>query len=108
MSRNAEYQFVSTDTAELVSLIVAMYEKITGQTVQPGSPERLFIQWVGNVIVQERVLNNYTGNQNIPCRAEGANLDALGNCTEPGHGLRPRRLPAGCASLSPRPRPRLS
>ena len=87
MSRNAEYQFVSTDTAELVSLIVSMYEKITGQTVQPGSPERLFIQWVGNVIVQERVLNNYTGK---------------------GPGLRLRRLPAGCASLSPRPRPRLS
>ncbi len=86
MSRNAEYQFVSTDTAELVSLIVAMYEKITGQTVQPGSPERLFIQWVGNVIVQERVLNNYTGNQNIPSRAEGANLDALGEL----YGARPR------------------
>lgn len=86
MSRNAEYQFVSTDTAELVSLIVSMYEKITGQTVQPGSPERLFIQWVGNVIVQERVLNNYTGNQNIPSRAEGANLDALGEL----YGARPR------------------
>ena len=81
MSRNAEYQFVSTDTAELVSLIVAMYEKITGQTVQPGSPERLFIQWVGNVIVQERVLNNYTGNQNVPSRAEGENLDALAELT---------------------------
>lgn len=63
-----------------------MYEKITGQTVQPGSPERLFIQWVGNVIVQERVLNNYTGNQNIPSRAEGANLDALGEL----YGARPR------------------
>ena len=86
MSRNAEYQFVSTDTTELVSLIVSMYEKITGQTVQPGSPERLFIQWVGNVIVQERVLNNYTGNQNIPSRAEGANLDALGEL----YGARPR------------------
>lgn len=86
MSRNAEYQFVSTDTAELVSLIVSMYENITGQTVQPGSPERLFIQWVGNVIVQERVLNNYTGNQNIPSRAEGANLDALGEL----YGARPR------------------
>lgn len=78
MSRNAEYQFIPTDTETLVSLLVAAYEKITGATVQPASPERLFIQWVSNIIVQERVLNNWTANQNIPSRAEGANLDALG------------------------------
>lgn len=78
MSRNTEYQFVSTDPDELVALMVAMYEKITGVTVQPASPERLFIQWAADVIVQERALGNYTGNQNIPSRAEGENLDALG------------------------------
>ncbi len=78
MSRNSPYQFISTDTGELVPLLVSGYEKITGVTVQPASPEKLFIQWVANVIVQERVLNNYTGNQNIPSRAEGENLDSLG------------------------------
>lgn len=78
MSRNTQYQFVSTDTAALVSSLVAGYEKITGVSVQPASPEKLFIQWVADIIVQERVLNNYTGNQNIPSRAEGENLDALG------------------------------
>ena len=78
MSRNADYQFVSTDTGGLVALLVMAYEQITGVTVQPGSPERLFIQWAGSALVQERVLTNYAGNQNIPNRAEGANLDALG------------------------------
>lgn len=78
MSRNTQYQFVSTDTAALVSSLVAGYEKITGVSVQPASPEKLFIQWVADIIVQERVLNNYTGNQNIPSRSEGENLDALG------------------------------
>ena len=78
MSRNTEYQFVSTDTETLVSQMVAAYETITKTTVQPASPEKLFIQWVADVIVQERTLNNYTGNQNIPSRAEGENLDALG------------------------------
>lgn len=78
MSRNTQYQFVSTDTASLVSSLVAGYEKITGVSVQPASPEKLFIQWVADIIVQERVLNNYTGNQNIPSRSEGENLDALG------------------------------
>ncbi len=78
MSRNPQYQFISTDPEELVSLLVAAYEKITGVSVQPASPEKLFIQWIANVIIQERVYNNYTGNQNIPSRAEGENLDAMG------------------------------
>ena len=77
MSRNKDHPFVETDTEVLVSLLVSAYEHITGATVRPASPERLFIQWVSNIIVQERVLLNYVGNQNIPSRAEGENLDAL-------------------------------
>lgn len=94
MSRNTQYQFISTDPEELVSLLVAAYEKITGVSVQPASPEKLFIQWIANIIIQERVYNNYTGNQNIPSRAEGDNLDALGELfyvTE-----RPTAKPAVC------------
>lgn len=78
MFRNPEHQFVSTDTDVLVAQMVAAYEKVTGVSVRPASPEKLFIQWVTDIILQERVLNNYTGNQNIPSRAEGDNLDALG------------------------------
>lgn len=77
MSRNPEYQFVRTDTDELVAALIAGYEQITGVTVRPASPEKLFIQWVASVVLQERVWNNYTGNQNIPSRASGQNLDAL-------------------------------
>lgn len=78
MSRNTEYQFVPTDTETLVASLIAAYEKMTSITVQPASPEKLFIQWVANIIVQERALTNYAGNQNLPSRAEGDNLDALG------------------------------
>jgi len=78
MSRNSEYQFVSTDTDTLVAELIAGYEAITGITVQPASPEKLFILWVASVVLQERVWNNYTGNQNIPSRATGHNLDMLG------------------------------
>lgn len=78
MSRNNDYQFISTDTNALVSQLISAYEKIAGITVMPASPERLFIQWIAGVIIQERVLNNYTGNQNLPSRASGQNLDALG------------------------------
>lgn len=94
MSRNPEYQFVSTDTDALVSELVAGYEKITKTTVRPASPEKLFIQWVASVVLQERVWNNYTGNQNIPSRATGDNLDSLGELFY--ETKRPQAKPAVC------------
>ena len=81
MSRNTEHQFIPTDTDSIISIAVAMYETLTGTVVHPASPEMQFIRWVCNIIIQERVLNNYTGNQNIPSRAEGENLDALAELT---------------------------
>lgn len=81
MSRNTEHQFIPTDTDKVVALITAIYEEIFKTTVRPASPEKLFIQYMANIIIQERALNNYTGNQNIPSRAEGENLDALAELT---------------------------
>ncbi|MDF2984876.1 MAG: hypothetical protein K0R50_386 [Eubacterium sp.] len=78
MSRNKEYQFISTDTNALVTKLISAYELITGSVVRPASPEKLFINWIADVLVLERGLNNYTGNQNLPSRAESENLDALG------------------------------
>lgn len=94
MSRNTEYQFIPTNTEEIVAQLLAMYEAITKTTVQPASPERLFIQWVANIIIQERVLTNYAGNQNIPSRAEGQNLDALAELTY--SKARPKATAATC------------
>ena len=77
MSRNPEYQFVSTDPEELVAELIKSYEDITGMAVHPASPEKLFIVWMASFILRERVAHNHTANQNIPSRAEGAHLDAL-------------------------------
>lgn len=78
MSRGSEYKFVNTDSSEIVKRIIASYESITEHTVQPADPERLFISWLADIIIKTCVEQNYTGNQNIPSRAEGDNLDALG------------------------------
>ena len=75
---NNEYQFVSTDSASLIASLTTSYEKLTGRTLQPSDPDKLFLSWVADVIIHERVSQNYIGNQNIPSRAEGENLDALG------------------------------
>ena len=76
MARNTEYQFISTDAAALEAQMIAKYESLTGVTVQPASPEMLFIKWAESIVLQERAQTNYAANQNIPSRAEGANLDA--------------------------------
>lgn len=78
MNRSTEYKFVDTDSEAIVAELVSAYEEITKRTLQPSEPDRLFISWVADVIISERVKQNYTGNQNIPSSAEGVYLDALG------------------------------
>lgn len=77
MNQGPEYKFIPTDPEDIIIWLTAIYEEIMGVTVQPASPERNFIQWLAEAIVLERVLTNYIGNQNIPSRAVGDNLDAL-------------------------------
>lgn len=78
MNRASEYSFVETDSTIILAQMISKYEEITKRTLQPGDPDRLFLAWVADIIISERVAQNYTGNQNIPSRAEGAYLDALG------------------------------
>ncbi len=78
MSRGNDYQFVSTDSEAIVADLTAKYEELTGHTLLPSDPDKLFIQWVAGIIIQQRILVNYAANQNIPSRAVGENLDALG------------------------------
>ena len=74
----SEYQFVDTDTNELLASFVSKYETLAKRTLGPADPERLFISWAASIFVQERGRLNFVGNQNIPSRAVGENLDALG------------------------------
>ena len=77
MSRNPEYEFINTDVSELMAQMIADYEALAGETVYPASPERLMMSWVAHVILADRVMLNYAANQNLPSRADGANLNAL-------------------------------
>ncbi|MDR2360503.1 MAG: baseplate J/gp47 family protein [Oscillospiraceae bacterium] len=73
----SNYEFVSTNVNEILEELTSSYEKYSGQQLLPASPETLVLRWVADVIIQQRVITNYTGNQNIPSRAGGKNLDAL-------------------------------
>lgn len=35
MSRNTEFQFVSTDAAEITNFLITVYENLTGLTLTP-------------------------------------------------------------------------
>ena len=78
MSSRSNYKFVSTTPDDLLEELITNYEGITGHTVQPSDPERLFIAWIADFLIKERENQNYVGNQNIPSRAVGENLNALG------------------------------
>lgn len=72
------YEFLSTDTTELEEYMISKYEEICGVTMNAASPERLFVAWVEDIILYLINKANYVGNQNLPSRASGENLDALG------------------------------
>lgn len=92
--RGTEYKFVQTDSAAVLSELTAKYEELTGRTLLPADPDRIFISWVADIIAQERALLNYAANQNIPSRAVGENLDALGEFIY--NVKRPQAEPAEC------------
>ncbi len=94
MSSGTEYKFVSTDSADIVADLTQRYEEITQRTLLPADPDKLFIQWIAGIIVQMRHLINYAANQNIPSRAVGENLDALGEMIF--NVSRPAAAPAEC------------
>ena len=78
MSRDTTpYIFVEADPQTIVEDLTAKYESITKRTVHPGSPEKLFIQWVASFMVLLAEQINFSGNQNVPSKATGEGLDNI-------------------------------
>lgn len=93
--QQSNYQFVSANANDIVTRLTASYEKMCGITVQPASPERLFILWIADVIIQVYAAINTAANQNIPSRAAGNNLDALAELVY--STSRPSAKPSSCS-----------
>ncbi len=70
--------FVDTDAANIEASVITMYEAITDRTLAQGDPIRLFLQSVVAIIIQQRVLIDYSAKQNLLAYAEGDKLDHLG------------------------------
>lgn len=86
-----DISFVETDTERLVNALIQSYERFTGRRLYPADPVRLFILWVADIIIQERVNIDFSAKQNIPRYAEGEYLDSLAELFKDTCRLQPEK-----------------
>ncbi|MEF3312605.1 baseplate J/gp47 family protein [Paenibacillus sp. GYB004] len=91
-----DMQFVDTDVTSTLNNVLQIHAAITGRTLAPGDPERLFLQSLCAIIVQQRVLIDKTAKANLLRYAWGPILDHLGAFSET------TRLPASAARTTVR------
>jgi len=84
-------QFVDTDPERVRAEYVAMYESITGHSLAPGNPERLFVEALVQREVRLRLLIQHAGEQNLVALARAEALEHLAAMTDV------QRLPAFAA-----------
>jgi len=87
-----EISFAEKSAEDIESAILVTYESISGRSLAAGDPVRLFLETIAAVIVQQRVLIDFTGKQNLLRYATGDYLDHIGG--------RVTRLPASAASTT--------
>lgn len=86
-----DIHFVDTDTNTVVNALIQSYEAFTGRTLYPADPARLFILWVADIIIQERVNIDFSARQNVPRYAEGEYLDSLAELFKDAYRLEPKK-----------------
>ena len=84
-----DISFVDTNTEEIENKLIRGYEKITGRTLYPADPTRLFILWIADIIIQERVNIDFSAKQNLPRYAEGKYLDSIAEIFKDTYRLEP-------------------
>lgn len=73
-----DISFAPMNAAEVESALMTAYEKIAQVTLQPGDPERLFLESLAYVLTIQNGLIDLAGRQNLLAYASGAHLDHLG------------------------------
>ena len=73
-----DIQFADLDPAIIEKEVFQTYETITGQTLFPGDPVRLFLESLAYTLCLQNNLINLAGKQNLLAFAEKGHLDHLG------------------------------
>jgi len=88
-SQFPDISFVDTDATALLSSLVLSYEAITGRRLFPADPARKFIEWIADIIIQERVIINRSAMLNVPRFAYDEYLDSLAEIFKDAERLQP-------------------
>lgn len=70
--------FVETDPAAIEAAVLTGYETVSGQTLYPGDPVRLFLESLALHIAQQNLLIDMAAKQNLLAYASGPHLEHLG------------------------------
>lgn len=75
-------QFVPVNPDEIRDSIITVYEAVSGRTLFPGDPVRLFLLSQAEIIIQQRILLNDAARMNLLRYARGGYLDHIGALVE--------------------------
>lgn len=73
-----DISFAPLSTKEVESAVITAYERLTGVTLQPADPVRLFLESLAYVIGIQNGLIDLAGKQNLLAYARGAHLEHIG------------------------------
>lgn len=72
-----EITFVESDTEAIAQSLISGFEKVIGRSLYPADPARILLQFVAQVLSQERAIINQSAKMNVPRYAKGQYLDSL-------------------------------
>lgn len=70
--------FTGKSVADIESAIITTYEAVSGRKIYPGDPVRLFLESIATIIVQQRLLIDFSAKQNLLYYSTGDFLDQIG------------------------------
>ena len=73
-----DVSFAESDASAVEAAVLTVYEGLTGLTLQPGDPVRLFLESRAYTVSVQNQLIDLAGKQNLLAYARGAHLDHLG------------------------------
>ncbi len=74
----SEILFADVDAASVEDAVLTAYEKISGATLYPGDPVRLFLESLAYTVALQNNVINLAGRQNLLAYATGEHLDYIG------------------------------
>ena len=77
-----ELHFVETDASKVEQDVITTYEQISGKSLAPGDPVRLFLESLAYLIAQQRFVIDHAARMNLLGYAKGDFLDHLGALTD--------------------------